>query len=92
MGVGILNWTCPLAARSQFVVKNFDNYEEVFTVEDGTGTQCRQEKPTVTTSFAYGTLNADIYQSFTATSYSPTTIIPLSQLKYAGFTAHQEAS
>ncbi|KZW03170.1 hypothetical protein EXIGLDRAFT_725634 [Exidia glandulosa HHB12029] len=82
VGLGILSWTCPLNAGSQFVVRNFRNFEQLFTVEQAAaGGDCHQDRdlsnpPRVTTTFAYGSMDADVYHSFTAASYSPTTISP----------------
>ncbi|EJD34579.1 hypothetical protein AURDEDRAFT_176387 [Auricularia subglabra TFB-10046 SS5] len=79
MGTGILSWTCALPAGTQFAILNRSGFKQMFTVgpsseSSATGDLCWRNASSVTTSSPYGSLNARVYRSLTANSYTPTSI------------------
>ncbi|EJD50528.1 hypothetical protein AURDEDRAFT_112166 [Auricularia subglabra TFB-10046 SS5] len=87
-GAGVLEWVCPLRAGKQFIVRGVGDYEQLFTVaarKPPLPSECGQGAPTVTSSSPYGTLIDEVFHSYTAASYGPTSITPANQFAATSF-------
>ncbi|KZV87681.1 hypothetical protein EXIGLDRAFT_839784 [Exidia glandulosa HHB12029] len=80
LGKGVFNWTVPLSAGKQFVVRNFEGYQQVFTVGSSTSTSsCDESATNVKSTFEYGTLDSTVFETFKTETYTSYKITPENQ-------------
>lgn len=74
----------PLPAGKQFVVQNFQGYEQVFTVLSSGTTNCHGNGDSVQSSFSHGTFDAGVFRTLVTTQYNSYSVSGSdSQFQYA---------
>ncbi|KZV81471.1 hypothetical protein EXIGLDRAFT_731230 [Exidia glandulosa HHB12029] len=77
LGEGVFNWTVPLPAGKQIVVRSFNGYREVFTVRLGSS-GCGEEGSTtnIKATFNYGTLDSSVFERLVTQTFPSYNITP----------------